>query len=169
VTEQGAPGTQGTPGPEKPRYEYRGRRHRDEKEEEKQHEKEEEKTRGEKNMDEKWRHDPINPIGWALVLIWVGLTLLAENTGWGRDLFRWWNWWAVALAGAGAIFVVVALVRLALPEHRRPIIGNLIMGFILLGVGLGDLTHWGFGTLAAFVLIAIGIVIILGGIFRRRR
>ena len=154
--------------PERPRYEYRGRHPRDEKEEEKRNEKEE-KERTEKNWDEKWRRDPINAISWAAIFIWAGLVLLADTTHWGPDTFYWWSTWAVIMAGAGAIFILAALARLLMPEHRRPIIGNLVMGFVFLGVGLGQLTNWGFGTIGAVVLIAIGLIIILGGIFRRRR
>jgi fatty acid desaturase len=153
--------------PERPRYEHHHRHEKDEKEEEKRGEKGE-KTRGEKSWDEKWRRDPINAICWAAVFIWAGLGLFAETTNWGPRTFSWWNTWAVVLAGAGAIFIVCALVRLAIPEHRRPISGNLIFGFILLGVGLEDLTGWGWGTLGAFILIAIGVIIIFSGIFRRR-
>jgi len=155
---------QGTPGqPEGSRYEHRGRHEKDEKEEEKKGEK------GEKSWDEKWRRDPINAISWAAVFIWAGLGLLAETTNWGPDTFSWWNTWAVILAGAGAIFILGALIRLATPEHRRPITGNLIIGLILLAVGLGDITDWGWGTLGAIIFIAIGVIIILSGIFRRRR
>jgi hypothetical protein len=160
--------TQGTPQePQRPPYE---RRHRDEKDEkqEKQEEKDE-KSRNEKDWDEKWRRDPINAISWAMVFIWAGLGLLGETTGWGPDTFRWWETWAVIMAGAGAILILFALIRLMMPEHRRPITGNLIMGFIFLGVGLGEMTEWGWGVIGAIVLIGIGLIIILGGIFRRRR
>jgi hypothetical protein len=56
-----------------------------------------------------------------------------------------------------------------MPEHRRPIIGNLILGTILLGVGLEHMSGWSWGTAGAIVLIAIGLLIIFGGIFRKRR
>jgi hypothetical protein len=155
--------TQQSPGqPEGPRYE---RHRRSEKEEEKENE----KGRGEKNWDEKWRRDPVNAVSWAAVFIWAGLCLFAENTGWGPATFSWWQTWAVILGGAGTIFVVAALIRLVVPEHRRPITGSLIVGLILIGVAFGEMTDWGFGTIAAFVLIAIGLVIILRGLIRPRR
>jgi hypothetical protein len=161
--------TEGAPRePEKRGYEYRGRHEKDEKEEEKRQEKEE-KTRNEKNWDEKWRRDPINAICWAAVFIWAGLGLLAETTGWGPNTFGWWTTWAVILAGAGAIFLLCAFARLIMPVHRRSITGDVILGFVLLGVGLGELTDWGFGVIAAIVLIGIGVIILLGGMFRRRR
>ena len=160
---------QGTPNqPERPRDDRGRPEKQEEKEEEKRHEKGAD-ARGEKSWDEKWRRDPINAISWAAVFIWAGLGLIAETTGWGPDTFSWWKTWAVILAGAGVIFILAALVRLAYPEHRRPITGNMIVGLILLAVGLGDLTSWGWGTLGAILFIGIGVIIILTGIFRRRR
>ncbi len=163
---------QGTPNPpsqpEGPRYDRNRHEKQDEKEEEKRHEKGAD-ARGEKSWDEKWRRDPVNAVSWAAAFIWAGLGLLAETTGWGPDHFSWWKTWAVILAGAGVIFILAAIVRLAMPEHRRPITGNIIVGLILLAVGLGDLTSWGWGTLGAALFIAIGVIIILTGIFRRRR
>lgn len=159
MAQQGAPQE-----PQRPRYERR----RPEKEEEKQNEKDE-KNRNEKNWDEKWRRDPINAACWAAVFIWAGLGLLAETTHWGPDTFSWWITWAVIMAGAGAIFIVCALIRLMMPEHRRPIVGNLIMGFIFLGVGLGELTEWGSPLIGSIAFIGIGLIIILSGIFTRRK
>jgi len=159
--------TEGAPRePQRPRYE---RRPRPEKEEEKRGEKDE-KSRDEKNWDEKWRRDPINALSWALVFIWAGLVLLGNTTKWVT--FDWWNsdkLWAIIMAGAGAIFVFFALVRLLMPEHRRPITGNLIMGFIFLAVGLSVLTTWGWGLIGAIAFIGIGLIIILSGIFRKRK
>ena len=161
--------TQGTPQePQRPVREQRPRHEKDEKEEEKRGEKDE-KSRNEKNWDEKWRRDPINALSWALVFIFAGLGLLAHTTGWGRDTFTWWNTWAVILAGAGAIFIILALVRLLMPEHRRPVTGNIIMGFIFLGIGLSAITDWGWGLIGAIAFIGIGIIILLSGIFSRRR
>lgn len=160
---------QGTPNQsERPRNDRGRPEKQEEKEEEKRHEKGAD-ARGEKSWDEKWRRDPINATSWAAVFIWAGLGLIAETTGWGPDTFSWWKTWAIILAGAGVIFILAALVRLAFPEHRRPITGNMIVGLILLAVGLGDLTSWGWGTLGAILFIGIGVIIILTGIFRRRR
>ena len=52
-----------------------------EKFDEKELEKQEEKSADEKNYDEKYRRDPLGSIVWALILIWVGLVLLAQNMG----------------------------------------------------------------------------------------
>ena len=126
------------------------------------------KPEAEYRWDRHWHRDPISSWCWAALFIWAGLGLLADTTGWGYDTFAWWSTWAVIMAGAGVILVLCALARLVAPRHRRPFTGNLIVGFVLLGVGLGALTNWGAGTILAFVLIAIGLIIILGGLFRRR-
>jgi hypothetical protein len=163
---QGTP--QAPPEPQRPRYE---RPPRHEKEEEKQGEKDE-KTRNEKNWDEKWRRDPINAASWAAMFIWAGLVLLANTTGWGPDTFRWWNegnWWAIIMAGVGAILILCGLIRFLMPEHRRSIIGNLILGTIFLGVGLEELSDWDWGVAGAFIFIVVGLLIILSGVFRRRK
>jgi len=152
------------PGPERRPYDYRPRHEKDEKEDEK---------RNEKGWDEKWRRDPINGGCWAAILIWVGLVLLGNTTGWGPATFpSWWtngNWWAIAMAGTGAIMIICGAIRLIVPQHRRPVVGNLIVGVIFLGVGMEQLTGWNWGAAGAILLIAIGLLIILSGVLRRRR
>lgn len=139
------------------------RYHRNEKEDEKQEEK-----RNEKEWDEKWRRDPINAGSWAAIFIWAGLVLLGDTTNWGPDHYYWWSTWAIIMAGAGAILLIGALIRLLMPSYRRRIMGNVILGTIFLGVGLSEMTTWNWATTGAVVLIVIGVVIILGGVFRRR-
>jgi hypothetical protein len=164
--------TEGEPRePQRRSYERRPRYEKDEKDEEKRGEKDE-KSRDEKNWDEKWRRDPINAGCWAAIFIWAGLVLLGNTTNWGPDTFRWWdsgNWWAIIMAGAGAILILCGLLRFFMPEHRRPIIGNLILGTVFLGVGLEQLSNWDWGVAGAFIFITIGLLIILSGIFRKRR
>jgi hypothetical protein len=145
-----------------------GSHNRQEKEEEKRGEKDE-KNRGEKQRDEKWRRDPISAAMWAAVLIWVGLSLLAESTNVGPNNFTWWNTGAVIATGIGAIFVVAAIVRLVMPEYRRHVTSNFIIGLVLLAAGLSNLTSWNWEALGAAGLIAIGVIIIVGGVFRRRK
>ncbi len=128
----------------------RQRREKDEKSE-KQDEKEE------KNREEKFQRDPVGVLTWAVILIWVAGVLLAENFGWAPVLSGY-SIWAIILAGAGVIVLLQVLVRLFLPEYRRPIVGNLILGFILLGVGLGDLFGW--NIVLPLVLLAIALILV---------
>lgn len=135
---------------------------------EKEEEKEEEK-RNEKDWDEKWRHDPVNAGSWAAIFIWAGLVLLGQTTGWGPDTFYWWQTWSLIMSGAGVILLLGALIRLIMPAQRRRILGNVILGVVFLGIGLNDLIGWSWETTGAIVLIAVGLLIFLGGAFRNRR
>jgi hypothetical protein len=136
-------------------YEYTGK---DDEKREKEHEKHEKEDM---TWDEKWRRDPLNAAGWAVLLIWAGLVLLADNLG----LFARWEQfsaWGLILTGAGLIVLLEAALRLLIPAHRRPVAGSLIWGAILLGLGLGNLI----GTSLAWplILIALGIGLLLRGL-----
>ena len=128
-----------------------------EKEEEKQYEKSEE----EKSWDEKWRRDPLNAASWALILIWAGLVLLADNLG----LFAgvdWFDTFGLILTGAGLIVLLEIALRLLIPAYRRPVGGSIIWAAILLGLGIGNL----FGASIAWplILIAVGVALLLRGL-----
>ncbi len=112
-----------------------------------------EKDRGD-SWDEKWRRDPLTAVGWALLLIWAGLVLIAENL---NLLGTGWEAWPVIFIGAGVIVLAGVLIRLLVPAYRRPVTGSIIFGFILLGIGVGQLWEW--EIVGALVLIAIGVSI----------
>jgi low affinity Fe/Cu permease len=133
-----------------------------EKEEEKA-EKEHEKD--EKSWDEKWRRDPLTAAGWAAILIWAGLVLLADNLGF-LTRFERMEAWALIFIGAGLIVLLGVVIRLVVPEYRRPVTGSLILGAVLLAIGLGDLL--GTDLVWALVLIAIGVAVLLRGFLWRR-
>jgi hypothetical protein len=118
-------------------------------------EKEEKDEKGrEESWDEKWRRDPLTAVGWALLLIWAGLVLIAENL---NLLGTGWEAWPVIFIGAGVIVLAGVLIRLFVPAYRRPVTGSIIFGFILLGIGVGQLWEW--EIVGALVLIAIGVSI----------
>lgn len=111
--------------------------------------------------EEKWRRDPVSAVAWALILVWAGLVLLAENL----DLFTAWelfNAWGLILTGAGLIVLIGAAVRLLVPAYRQPVGGSLIWGGILLGLGLSNLT--GASVVWPLILIAIGIGLLVRGL-----
>jgi hypothetical protein len=137
------------------------RRH-NEKEEEKRGEKEEKE---EKRWDEKWRRDPLSAIVWAAILIWAGLVLLVDNLGL-LVRFEGLDTWAIIFLGAGLIVLLEVVVRLLVPDYRRPVMGSFIFALVLLGVGLGDLIGW--NAIWPLVLIAIGVSILIRGFFWRR-
>ncbi|MBC8447332.1 MAG: hypothetical protein H8D78_06245 [Chloroflexi bacterium] len=132
---------------------------KDEKEEEKQHEKEEKP----RDMAEKWRQDPLSAIVWAAVLIVGGLALILDNLD--VPVFRG-NGWSIALLCAGLIVGLEAVVRLLMPEYRRPIRGTLILAAVLVGLGLSGWIGW--GVTWALVIIAIGVSMLLTGLRRGR-
>lgn len=162
--------------PEQPRQpqSYSEKEEKQEKEEEKQYEKQEKE---EKSWEEKWRRDPLGVIVWAVILIWAGLVLLAENLGMLgdlADLARRQEWpvetmgsWPIIFIGAGVIVLLEVVVRLIMPAYRRPIGGSLVFAAILLGIGLGGIFGW--EVIGPLVLVAIGLSILLSNVMRRRR
>ena len=141
------------------------RRNRDEKDEK------EEKNRNE-SWDEKWRRDPVDAAVWALILVWVGVVWLSHNMEWLWSKGEGADEKAVAFGflGAGVIVLLGVVLRLVVPAYRRPIIGSTIFGLILLGIGVGQKVegeNQG-AIIGAMVLVGIGLVILLGGIFRKK-
>jgi hypothetical protein len=140
---------------------------RNEKEEEKRGEKNEEKGSG-RGWDEKWERDRLRMISIAAIFIWGGLVAFAATL----NLFNY-NWeghgWAVFLVGTAVILIGKVIIRVLVPEYRRAIGGSLIIGFILLAVGISDLTGWSWDYIWPVILVAIGLSILLRGALRRRK
>jgi hypothetical protein len=148
-----------------------------EKEDEKQEkdlEKTEEKSPEEKDWDEKWRRDPVNAVTWAAIFIWAGVVFLLDNLGLldrflsgvgGSALAKTIHPWGLVLIGAGVIVILAALIRLAMPEHRRPVFGSFILGILLIGIGLGESFSW--TIIWPIILIVLGISILMRGFLTR--
>jgi len=85
--------------------------------------------------------------------------LIADNVGMLETLGIRGEAWAIGFLGAGILALLFVVIRLLVPAYRRPVTGSIIFGFILLGIGLGELTRW--DVVGALVLIAIGVSIIL--------
>ena len=131
----------------------------------KEEEKQEKKGRG---GDEKWRRDPLSAIVWAAILIWIGVVLLIGNMGLLDSmtiLGRRVEAWSFGFLGAGAIVLLEVVVRLLVPAYRRAVGGTLVFAAILLGVGLGEIVGW--VVIGPLVLIALGVSVLLRGLFRR--
>jgi hypothetical protein len=148
----------------------------DEKYNEKEMGKHDEKSDEEKSWEEKWRRDPLGTFIWALIFIWAGVVLLLDNMGlmanWieragtgGLTFLEGFEAWSFILLGAGVLFLMEVLIRVLIPAYRRPIIGTLIFGVILVGVGLGDLFSW--NLVWPLVLIVLGGSILFRGLFRK--
>jgi hypothetical protein len=149
----------------------------DEKEMEKRDEKDE-KSREEKSWDEKWRRDPISAIVWAILFIWAGVVLLADNL----DVLAPWldnlaastglafigemEAWEVILIGGGLIVLVEVVVRLFMPQYRRGVGGTIFFAILLLSVGLGNVIGW--EVVGPLIFIALGLAILSRGLFGRK-
>lgn len=122
-----------------------------------------EAEREEKTWEEKWQRDPFGAAIWALILIWAGVVLLADNL---QVLARFGDPkpWGLILAGAGVLLLLEVILRLLIPAFRRPVGGAFIFAILLVGGGLQILT--GQAIIWALVLIAIGVGILLRGVFR---
>ncbi len=135
-----------------------GRYGKDDEKREKEYEKHEKE---EITWEEKWRRDPLSAAMWALILIWAGMVLLADNL----DLFatvEWFSVWGLILTGAGLIVLLEIAVRLIVPAHRRPVGGSLIWAAVLLGLGLGNLV--GASIAWPLILIAVGVGLLIRGL-----
>jgi uncharacterized membrane protein YjjP (DUF1212 family) len=127
---------------------------RDEKEVEKREEKE-----------EKWRRDPLSAVVWAAIFVWAGLVLLVDNLGLLVS-FEGLEAWSLIFIGAGLIVLLEVIVRLLVPDYRRPVTGTFIFSLILLAIGLGNLVS--LVILWPLVLIVIGLAILLRGLVGQR-
>jgi hypothetical protein len=139
-------------------------------------EKEDEKSPHEKSWDEKWQRDPISAVVWALIFIWAGLVLLANNLNYldrwispqinipGMGLFPGLEVWAIIFIGAGIIIFGEVIVRLLVPAYRKPIGGSLFCAIFLIGIGFGNIFGW--NIIWPLILIALGISVLLRGLVR---
>ena len=73
--------------------------------------------------------------------------------------------WTIGFIGAGVIVFLGVALRLLVPAYRRPVMGSLIFGVVLLGIGLGAMTGR-YEVIGALILIAIGAGVLLRGFFR---
>ena len=153
----------------------------DEKQEEKIQEKEVAKQ--EEKIEEKYHQDPLGTVVGALILIWAGVVLLASNLGILDALTRLIDLlplplyelpfdiplfgasaWRLFFLGAGVIVLCEALIRLIVPQFRRRVFGSLIGAIVLLALGVGN-----FEVIWPLILIAIGVSVLLGGLFTKRK
>lgn len=146
------------------------------------------KEKDEKQEKEVQKHDEkveerdvLGTVTWAFILIWAGVAFLAVNQGWLEklnlplplyhdllprqlDMFEPGIWSLIAL-GAGVILLLEAVVRLLVPGFRRHVGGNLIVAAVFIGLGLGNWMGW--NVVWPIILIAVGLVILIGGLTRR--
>lgn len=138
---------------------------RDEKQDEKQGEKEQEKKQEKgQSLDEKYRRNPLGFITFALLVIWLGITLLLQNADVIEDGDRGW---AIFFWGGGVLILLEAVMRLVVPRFRRPVLGAFIWGAIWLGIGFG-LWYDRWELIGPLVIIAIGVAVLVGRLVPRK-
>ena len=153
--------------------------YRDERPEDKVDEKEVAKR--EEKWEEKWHRDPLSTVVGAVILIWLGVVLLANNLGF-LDLFAAllerlglrgarlpWEMpfvtpeaWSLFFFGAGLILLLEIAVRLAVPTYRRNVLGTVIGAIVFFALALGS---W--SLIWPLIVIAVGLSIVLRGRFRK--
>lgn len=131
--------------------------------------------REEKTAEEKWERDRLSALTWAAILIWAGVVLLAGNLGAFDLISRFMErlpfglgegpigfgffpieTWAIFWLGAAAILLIQIIIRLLVPEYRRPVTGSLILVIVFLGMGIG---RW--ECIFPLILIAAGVGLLL--------
>ncbi len=133
---------------------------------EKQEEKGEKGGQGQ-GIEEKWARDPLGTAMGALILIWLGVTLFLANLNIAG--VEWTAQWAWFLMGLGVIMILEAIIRLVVPEYRRPLGGRIVGGIILFLLGAsGSFLTLDWSKWWPVIPIAFGVAILLGGLFRRR-
>ncbi len=120
----------------------------------------------------------LSTIFWGCIILWAGLVFLADGLGLlaslqaagagtlGFDLVRPGAAWSLVFLGAGIVFLVAALVRWLAPAYRRPGSGNLVIGAICLGIGIGDLFHWVY--IWPLLLVLLGASFLAGALLKRQ-
>jgi hypothetical protein len=99
--------------------------------------------------------DRIGRVFFGIIVIWLGVSFLLRE----HDFLYHSDWWAYFLFGLGIIFIAEAIVRMILPEFKRPYLGKMIVGSIFLALGANNI--YGMEEWWPVILIAAGVAIIL--------
>jgi hypothetical protein len=133
------------------------------REERRRRRREEKQEKGEKEEKREKSGDRTGPIMGGLILIWLGISLYLAQT----HYIVWDTWWPYFIIGVGVILIVIAVIRYSSSQHKAPAMGFLIAGAVMLIIGFAGVV--GMNDWWPFVLIAIGVVVIFGGMRARAR
>jgi uncharacterized membrane protein YhhN len=84
-----------------------------------------------------------------------------------QGYIKWEDWWAYFLLGLGVVFIAEALARQAVPEYRRPILGRLIAGLVLICIGASNI--YGLREWWPLIIVVVGILLLAYGWQRLRK
>jgi hypothetical protein len=107
----------------------------------------------------------LGPLIGGLVIIWLGTTFYLEQNGYlASDI-----WWAYFISGVGVILILEGVLIYA---RGHVGIGPIIGGAVLAFIGVSSIATSNFRFQAQvwpLFLIGIGVLVLIGGIFSRRR
>ena len=86
--------------------------------------------------------------------------LFANRAEWTLGFPGDFSVWGLIFLGAGVILLFEVLLRLLIPAYRKSVTGTIILAFVFIGIGLGNVLRWEF--------IFAGLSIIVGSFTRRR-
>jgi len=111
-----------------------------------------------------WRKgDKGDTFGWALIVIWGALIILADSLG-VTDGYTWWNSWGLFFIGIGIIGLVGAALRLLVSQFPLPSFWDLLFAIFFILLGTGNKTGW----VWAVALIVIGFSV-LRNVYQQNR
>mgnify|MGYP001026686141 FL=1 len=112
---------------------------------------------------EKYRRDPFSAIFVGLIITWAGALWFLR----AQEIIvsgAWWQWFIV---GLGGIFILDRLIRYTSPVHRRPMLGRILVGLILICIGVSLI--YGVETWWPLIVVIVGVAFIIYGIYRARK
>jgi uncharacterized membrane protein len=113
------------------------------------------------------RFNLIGRLVWALILVWVGGVLLADNLGYLErvalpPVSLPWSMplrpavWRLVILGVGALLALGVIARLLLSRYREDVVGNLILVIVCVSLGFGYVE-----LIWPLILIALGIALLV--------
>jgi len=128
------------------------------------HEKAEKSEKGEKR-EKGGQGGMLGAMVGGLILIWLGITFYFQETGYLPSDY----WWAYFIAGLGVILILQGIVIYTRGHvGYGPVVGGAILAFI----GLSTIATHNFtiqAQLWPLILVALGVIVIVGGVAARRR
>ena len=107
----------------------------------------------------KHKKDHIETIFWGLVILSLFFSFFLEGAGYvGED-----GWFGIFLMGIGASLVIGSILRIVIPEYRKPITGYVVAGFAFIFVGT-LLSLSAVENAWIYVILVIGIAVVVSGL-----